>query len=96
MTDPWTVVTEVALMAQVETWHKGARRELFAVQDLFREEGPEAFSLHAEAFAEVESWDNLEDPCVLEFFVQMGRRHLHIELEIRPRRTIVFRRVRPG
>jgi hypothetical protein len=96
MTGPWTVVTEVALMAQLETWDKGARRELFAVQDLFREEGPEAFSLRAGAFADTESWDDLEDPCFLEFFVQMGRRYLYIELEIRPRRTIVFRRVRPG
>jgi len=96
MKGPWTVVTEVALMALLETWHKEARRELFAVQDLFRREGPEAFSLHAQAFAGSQDWDELEESCRLEFFVQLGLRYLRIELEIRPGRTIIFRRVRPG
>jgi hypothetical protein len=96
MKRPWTVVTEVALMAQLETWHKNARRELFAVQDLFRQEGPEAFSLYPEAFAGSDDWDALEESCRLEFFVQMELRYLRIELEIRPGRTIIFRRVRPG
>jgi hypothetical protein len=96
MTGPWTVVTEVALVAQLETWHKNARRELFAVQELFREEGPEAFDLYAGAFAEQESWDSIDAPCRLEFFIQMRRRYLCIALEIRSGRTIIFRRIRPG
>jgi hypothetical protein len=96
MIGPWTVVTEVALLAQLETWHKGARRELFAVQELFREEGPEAFGLYAGTFADQESWDRLDVPCRLEFFVQMGPRYLRIALEICPGRTIIFRTIRPG
>jgi hypothetical protein len=94
MKDLWAVVTEVTLIAQLESWHKDAKLELFAVQQLFREEGPDAFSLTAAAFTERTSWEELEEPCWLEFFVQIRGRFLRIELEIRPGRTVVFRRAR--
>jgi hypothetical protein len=88
----WSVITEVAVVRQVEAWDRDARRQLFAVQELLREKGPEVFDLYAEAFTEVSSWDELDQPCHLEFFIQVRGRYLALVLEIRPARTIVVRR----
>jgi hypothetical protein len=92
--DQWTVVTEVSLIRQMEAEGRATRLELFAVQDLFREAGPEAFGLFAADFTGSQSWKTLAEPCSLAFFVQVRGRFLDIELEILPRRTIVFRKAR--
>jgi hypothetical protein len=92
--DQWTIVTEVALIRQIELQNRAIRIELFAIQELFQETGPDAFALSAETFAEARSWESLEKPCSVEFFVQIRGHYYYLELEILPGRTIIFRRAR--
>lgn len=89
----WKVITEVCLIKQVQGWGRSAQRKLFAIQELFAEEGPEAFELHAEAFTEGQSWDQLNEPCPLEFFVHRAPL-CACRTGILPGRTIVFRRAK--
>lgn len=90
----WIVRMEVPLIAEVENWDRDAQRELFAVQELFRADGPEAFGLYADTFSQARSWDDLADDCSLEFFVQIRGRFLLLDMEILPGREIVLARAR--
>jgi hypothetical protein len=94
MKSQWKVITETSLIQQLRAWGEDAQRELFAVQELFREEGPAVFELYANAFTDEPSWDRLREPCPLAFFVQIGKSYLDLELEILPGGTIVFRHAR--
>lgn len=88
---PWTVVTETLLIKQADEWSRDARHQLFAIQDRFREEGPDAFALDAAQLADAPSWDELDEPCTIDFFVELRKRLWRIELDILPGRTVVFR-----
>lgn len=90
----WTVITEIGLVAEARKRGRQAQRELFAVQELFREEGPDAFHLDPAELAGAEDWERLETACRPDLFIEVGGRRLWIELEIRPGRTILFRRGR--
>ena len=94
MPSGWNVVMEIPLIAEVENWDRAEQRELFAIQELFREEGPEAFELYAEAFSDSASWDALAAPCPLEFVVQIGKRWIDLRLDILPGRAVLFRQAR--
>lgn len=94
MPSRWTVLMEVPLIAEVESWDRESQRELFAVQELFRESGPAAFELFAETFADAPSWDALTDACPLEFFVQIRGRFLLLHLDVLPGREIVLSQAR--
>jgi hypothetical protein len=90
----WTVITEIPLISEIRSRGRDAERRLFAVQELAREEGPDAFGLHAPYLAGVPSWDQLSAPCTPDLFIEVGGRMLWVELEILPGRTIIFRRGR--
>ncbi|HYD37458.1 MAG TPA: hypothetical protein VEA60_07585 [Allosphingosinicella sp.] len=91
---PWTVITEIALVSEARARDGQAERELVAVQRLIREEGPGGFGLDAGDLAGAPSWDRVETACRPDLFIEVGGRRLWVELEIRPGRTIVFRRGR--
>ena len=91
MDSKWKVVLEANLVRQVGRWSRQGQRELFAVQELLEETGPEVFELYADSFTDAADWDVLDKVCLLEFFVRIGGRFLSVRMEIRPARTIVFR-----
>jgi hypothetical protein len=90
----WTVITEIQLIAEVRGRGLQEERELFAVQRLLRQEGPDALRLDSAHLAGAPSWEQIETDCRPDLFIDLGARRLWIELEIRPGRTIVFRRGR--
>lgn len=94
MTEPWQVIFEIPLINQADRYGRDARRQLFAIRERFREEGPAAFSLDPQELAGVRSWDELEQPCALDFWIRLRNSWWLIELGILPGRTIIFRRVR--
>lgn len=94
MKEPWDVITEIPLINQADRWGSDPRRQLFAIQVRFREDGPDAYALDPMELANVPAWDQLEEPCTLDFWVQLRGRIWRFEIEIRPGRTIIFRRVR--
>lgn len=94
MVDRWNVITELPLLSEVRSRGKVAQNALFAIQEVFREDGPDAFGLHAPYLANSPTWDDLSMPCTPDLFIELGGRRVWIELEIRPGRTIVFRRGR--
>ena len=89
-----TVITEIPLISEIRCRRRQAERELFAVQELFRKEGPNAFGLDATCLASTAAWEEIETMCRPDLFIEVGGRRWWIELEIRPGRTIVFRRGR--
>jgi hypothetical protein len=94
MTEPWQVIFEVPLIRQADQYGRDRRRQLYAIQARFQEEGPAAYSLDPLEWAGVASWEQLAEPCVLDFWVPVRNSWWLIELDILPGRTIVFRRVR--
>lgn len=90
----WTVITELSLLAHVRVRGGQAELELRALQDQLRQEGPDALGLDSAFLSGAPAWERMESVCRPDLFVELGGRLLWIELEIRPGRTIVFRRGR--
>ena len=90
----WEVITEVGLRAKVNRWGLQAKHALFAVQERFREEGPDAFELDAPSLTGDPSWDQLSKARMAELWIQVEHTWLWVELEILPNMTVIFRRGR--
>jgi hypothetical protein len=90
----WEVITEVGLRAKVNGWGLSAKYALYAAQERFREEGPDAFELDAPSLTGDPTWDQLSKTYVAELWIQVERTWLWVELEILPNRTVIFRRGR--
>ena len=94
MKDKWRVVHEIPLINQADQLDKNLRRQLFSIGDVFRDEGPDAYSLDSMDLAGVPAWDQLGEPCIVDFWVPLRQRWWRCELEIQPGKTVIFRRAR--
>lgn len=90
----WEVITEVGLRSKVNGWGLQAKYALFAAQERFREEGPDAFELDAPYLTGDPSWDQLSKACLTDLWIQVEHTWLWVELEILPNMTVIFRRGR--
>jgi hypothetical protein len=90
----WTVITELPLHSLIRARGREAERDLLALQNRLRAEGPDAFGLDSAQFGGAAAWDRIDAACRPDLFVEVGGRRLWVELEIRPGRTIVCRRGR--
>jgi hypothetical protein len=90
----WTVITELALLAEASRRGRPAEHDLLTLQRQLGEEGPEAFGLESSFLAGVPAWEGIEAVCRPDLFIELDSRRVWAELEIRPGRTIVLRRGR--